>query len=172
MKKFSIRFFSILVIVWALDTLTKIWAVKALTNKGVVQILGDFLQFRLIYNTGGIFGFAQGNAMVFQGLTGMAILFLILYYHKNPDHDNLFDLSISLVLGGALGNFTDRFFRPGVVDFIDVDFFNIPAIGIYRWPIFNIADTFISIGALLMIISFVRFERRRLQEENSSGPSN
>ncbi len=165
MKKFNIRFICIVIIVWAADTFSKLWAVKALTSQPKLEFLGELLQFRLIYNTGGIFGVAPGNALVFQALTGMAITFLLLYYYKHPDRGSLFDLSISLVLGGALGNFTDRFFRPGVVDFIDMDFFDIPAIGIYRWPTYNIADAFISVGTVLMIISFLSFERVQAKKD-------
>ena len=63
--------------------------------------------------------------------------------------------AIAAILGGALGNFTDRFYgtTPGVVDFIDVRFGN------FRWFIFNIADAFICVGAFLLAIAFYKFEK-------------
>ena len=146
------RFISIIIIVWSLDLITKIWAVASLSNREVIHVIGDTLVFRLVYNTGGVFGIFQGNPMVFQSLTGFAILFLFVYFIKTPNKIELFNTTIALILGGALGNFTDRFFRPGVVDFIEM------GIGIHRWPTYNVADASISVGAVLLAIAFYKME--------------
>ena len=97
----------------------------------------------------------QGHAWIFQILTGFAILFLIYYYYRSPEGSLVFTLAIAAILGGALGNFTDRFYgaTPGVVDFIDVRF------GQFRWFIFNVADAFICVGAFLLAIAFYKFEK-------------
>ena len=91
--------------------------------------------------------------MIFQILTGVSIVFLIIYFIKIPDKNNLFIWSVSFILGGAFGNFTDRFFRHGVVDFIDMGIDN------HRWPAYNIADSSISVGAVLLIIAFYKMEK-------------
>ncbi|RME90829.1 MAG: signal peptidase II [Candidatus Hydrogenedentota bacterium] len=149
-ERFSLRFFTIMILIWVLDMLTKYWALGALGSGKTISVIGDLLVFRLVYNTGGVFGTFQGNPFIFHVLTGIAIVFLLLYYAKTPDYSTTFSIAISFVLGGALGNFTDRFFRPGVVDFIDM------GIGSYRWPTYNLADAFISIGAVLLLFSFAK----------------
>ncbi len=77
------------------------------------------------------------------------------YYYKTPETSLIFSLAIAAILGGALGNFTDRFYgtTPGVVDFIDI------RLGSFRWFIFNIADAFICVGAFLLAIAFYQFEK-------------
>lgn len=163
-EKFNYRFISIVIIAWALDFITKIWAIGALAGTNTenycysanktITVIGDFLRFSLVCNMGGVFGIFQGNPMVFQFLTGFAIIFLVFYYVKTPDNNRFFNLAISFILGGAFGNFTDRFFRPGVVDFIDM-----PNGFGGRWPTYNVADAFISIGAVLLAIAFFQMEK-------------
>jgi len=146
--------------VWLFDFLTKIWAVQALKSNSGFSVIGDYLRFHYVLNRGGIFGIGQGNPMFFQVLTGIAILFLVIYYIRTHESGPLFETSVSMILGGALGNFTDRFFRPGVVDFIDM------GLGDHRWPTYNIADAFISIGAVLLAIAFYQFEKEyKLQQK-------
>ena len=154
-KAVKCRFVAVVVIIWVLDFLTKWWAVDVLSGGRSMPVWGDWFRFYLVYNTGGVFGIFQGNPMVFQSLTGVAIIFLLVYFIKTPDKNNLFIWAVSFILGGAFGNFTDRFFRIGVVDFIDM------GIGTKRWPAYNIADSCISIGACLLIIAFYQMEKKQ-----------
>jgi len=154
MKKLNLTAVAIISLIWLADAVSKFWAVQRFSDGSSMKVLGDYLQLRLVYNTGGVFGIFQGNAIIFHILSGLAILFLLVYYLKSPYGDGFFNLAISFILGGALGNFTDRFFRPGVVDFIDM------GIGLSRWPTFNVADAFISVGAVILLISFYLEERR------------
>jgi signal peptidase II len=154
--KFTPAFFAVLVPVYVSDLFSKLWILKNFTTEGQSEpVLGNFLHFTLTYNRGGVFGLAQGYAWLFQILTGFAILFLLFYYYRSPENSKVFSLAIAAILGGALGNFTDRFYGsiPGVVDFIDVRF------GAFRWFVFNIADAFICVGACLLAISFYQFEK-------------
>lgn len=154
--KFTPPFFAVLVVVYALDLASKLWILKRLTVMGQSEsVIGNFLYFTLTRNEGGVFGMLQGHAWLFQVLTGFAILFLLYYYYRSPEGSLVFTLAIAAILGGALGNFTDRFYgsTPGVVDFIDVRF------GQFRWFIFNVADAFICVGAFLLAIAFYRFEK-------------
>ena len=148
------RMIIVIIMVWFLDLITKTWAVNALADKDrTINILGDVLRFRLAFNTGGVFGIFQGNPVTFHILTGLAIVFLIIYFIKTPDKNNAFIWATSLILGGAFGNFTDRFFYHGVIDFIDM------GINDLRWPTYNIADSCISIGAIILIIAFYKMEQ-------------
>lgn len=154
--KFTPPFFTVLIFVYAADLLSKLWILKNFKVQGESKaILGNFLFFTLTRNEGGVFGMMQGHAWIFQILTGFAIIFLIYYYYRSPEGSTVFTLAIAAILGGALGNFTDRFYgsTPGVVDFIDV------RIGTFRWFIFNVADAFICVGAFLLAIAFYKFEK-------------
>ena len=152
-KSQKYRTISVIAICWFLDLISKTWAVEALADYKVIYVLGDVLRFRLVFNTGGVFGIFQGNPLTFHILTGLAITFLIIYFIKTPDKNNAFIWATSLIVGGAFGNFTDRFFYHGVVDFIDM------GIGNLRWPTYNIADSCISIGAVILIIAFYKMEK-------------
>jgi len=154
MKKISALTIGIIFGIWAADVVTKYLAVQYFSDGSSLNVLGNYLGFRLVYNTGGVFGIFQGNALLFHIMSGIAIIFLFGYYIKSPYNDIYFNLAVCFVLGGALGNFTDRFFRPGVVDFIDM------GIGIHRWPTYNVADAFISMGAVLLMISFYLIEQK------------
>lgn len=152
--KFTPLFGTVLLVVYILDLASKLWILKRLGSIGQSEpIIENFLYFTLTRNEGGVFGMLQGYAWLFQILTGFAIIFLIYYYYKSQENSLIFSLAIAAILGGALGNFTDRFYGTGVVDFIDI------RIGSFRWFIFNVADSFISVGAFLLAIAFYRFEQ-------------
>lgn len=154
--KFTPAFIAVLLGVYVSDLLSKLWILKRLPHLGDSEkILGNFLFFTMTRNEGGVFGMMQGHAWIFQILTGFAIVFLLFYYYRSGEGSGVFTLAIAAILGGALGNFTDRFYgtTPGVVDFIDVRF------GSFRWFIFNIADAFICVGAFLLAIAFYQFEK-------------
>jgi len=153
--KFTPPFFIVLIVVYVSDLVSKLWVLKHLKMGQSEPIIGNFLFFTLTRNEGGVFGMLQGYAWVFQILTAFAILFLLYYYYRSQENSRVFTLAIAAILGGALGNFTDRFYgsTPGVIDFIDVRF------GSFRWFIFNVADAFICVGACLLAIAFYKFEK-------------
>jgi signal peptidase II len=167
--KFTLPFFVVLIGVYASDLLSKLWILKRLSHMGQSEpVVGGFLYLTLTRNEGGVFGMMQGHAWLFQVLTGFAILFLIYYYYRSAEGSQIFTLAIAAILGGALGNFTDRFYgaTPGVVDFIDLRF------GSFRWFIFNIADAFICVGAFLLAIAFYKFEKAAKAAAAEDGAEN
>ena len=80
------------------------------------------------------------------------IIGIIYYFYKNRPQDRLEKVSYSLILGGAIGNLVNRIFNGYVIDFIDIKIFD------YNYPIFNLADTFIVIGVILLIIYTWRYK--------------
>jgi signal peptidase II len=107
-----------------------------------------------IRNKGAIFGFfsQSGNIWVFVLLTlaSLAALGLVIYYFfKTPPNEKILKISLSLILAGAVGNLIDRVFRGSVIDFLD---FSVKG---WHWPSFNLADSCISIGALLLVFVFL-----------------
>ena len=135
---------AIVVGVVALDQLTKVWAVSSLAD-GPIEILGSDVEFRLSRNTGGAFSLFRGFAPLLAVLA--VVIAVVLVRAVRHAEDWLTLLALALVLGGALGNLTDRlarapgFLRGAVVDFVRVGSF----------PTFNVADSAITVGAVLMV---------------------
>jgi signal peptidase II len=134
-----------------LDVVTKMWAMNTLTFGYPVPVLGEFFRLTYTHNPGAAFGINIGehSRIFFLVLSLIALVVLGLIYRSTPARDRLRLLAVALVSGGAIGNIIDRFrFEAGVVDFLDV------GIGTHRWPIFNVADSAVSIGAVLLLLSF------------------
>jgi len=143
------------------DQLTKMWAVNVLKNGESIKLIGNFLRFTYAENKGAAFSILQ-NQMVFFIITTVIMLAVLAYiYFKTKNITQLSKLSIAMVAGGAIGNFIDRLRLGYVVDFIDVRFGSF-----YNFPIFNIADSFVVCGTILMIILilFNKFEKSETNE--------
>ena len=123
------------------------------------DIISNFLRFTYITNEGIAFGLNPFGQYSFILLTVsiIAVLFVVKILIDSEHEPKLIQLSLSLIIGGALGNLIDRFFTTfnlmsynGVIDFIDI------GIKEYRFYIFNFADFFISLGIILYLISFIK----------------
>lgn len=143
---------SIALIVLVLDLTSKYWVESALELGQSIPLTG-FFNLILTYNPGAAFSFLSEQSgwqrWFLSGIAGSAAL-LIIYLLYKYQHEQLFCASLSLILGGALGNLYDRITLGHVVDFLDF------YIGDYHWPAFNIADSAIFIGAALMIYESFR----------------
>jgi signal peptidase II len=127
------------------DQLTKIWAVSALSD-GPVEVIGSLLQFRLTRNPGGAFSLLTGLTPVLAVLAGVMVVYIIRTTRRTADV--VMAYSLTLVLGGAVGNLVDRLVRsPGFLRGEVVDFIKVP-----NWPTFNVADSAITIGVILIAI--------------------
>ena len=133
----------------AIDQLTKIWAVAALAD-GPKHVIGSTVEFDLTRNGGGAFSRFQGMTPVLA--VGAVVLTLVLARVLRRTTDRVLVIGLTVVLGGALGNLVDRFARaPGVLRGHVVDF-----VKVGWWPVFNFADSCITIGAVLLIIRSMR----------------
>ena len=139
-----------------LDQLTKLWAASVLKNGSSIKIIGDFLRFTYAENRGAAFSILQDQRIFFIITTVVMLIILAYIYFNTKNITNLSKLAIAMIAGGAIGNFIDRVRLSYVVDFIDVRFGNL-----YNFPIFNIADSFVVCGTILMIflILFNKFEK-------------
>lgn len=139
-------------IVLTLDLATKYWVESSLVYNQQIPVT-SFFNLVLTYNTGAAFSFlndASGwQRWLLSGIALIASIVIIFLLHKYAS-SKLFCLALSLVLGGALGNLWDRITLGHVVDFLDF------YLGSYHWPAFNIADSAISIGAVLLIYDSFR----------------
>jgi signal peptidase II len=141
----------------ALDVITK-WKVRhTLPPYQPISVWGDFFRLTYIRNTGAAFGLHLGqySRYVFLALTIVALVVLVQWYRTTAARNTVRLIAIALVTGGAVGNLVDRVRSArGVVDFLDFGF------GAHRWPVFNVADMGVTIGAILLAISLWREERR------------
>lgn len=139
-----------------LDQLTKLWAIRVLKDGGSIKIIGDFLRFTYAENRGAAFSILQDQRVFFIIITVIMLGILAYIYFKMKNITKMSKLAIGMIAGGAIGNFIDRVRFGFVVDFIDVRFGSF-----YNFPIFNIADSFVVCGTILMIILilFNKFEK-------------
>ncbi|MFT4201194.1 signal peptidase II [Gordonia sp. (in: high G+C Gram-positive bacteria)] len=135
------------VAVWVVDVLTKTWAVSALEGRDPVHLFHtDWARLLLLRNSGAAFSMATGYTWV---LTIVAIVVVVVIVRLSGRlRSAWWILGLGLVLGGALGNLTDRVFRsPGPLHGHVVDF-----IAIGWWPVFNVADSAVVCGAVLLVL--------------------
>lgn len=151
----------IAVAVFALDQWTKVLAVQYLTQAPVH--LTGFLNLVLVYNRGAAFGFlsnADGWQNAFFIAVAVAIVAaIIVFLARGGRRDRLTAIALMLVLGGAAGNLVDRVRLGEVVDFIDFH------IGAWHWYTFNLADSAITVGAVLLGVDAWRGQRRMAKKE-------
>ena len=137
-------------VVWLIDLGTKVWAVEVLSSRANVKVIGSFLQLTFVQNSGAAFGIGAGSTIIFT-FFALAVLIFITRYALQITSKG-WALVCGLVLGGILGNLTDRIFRePSFLQGHVIDWIQIP-----NWPIFNIADIAISTAALLAFIQTMR----------------
>ncbi len=153
-------------LVVAIDQATKFWAVSNLANRGSVHILGDFLMFTLVYNVGGAMGTRFGSSTYYLVIALILLPFIIYYIYRYRNRPIL-SWPLALIAGGAIGNIIDRLRLGRVVDFIDVDFFNIGFLGLTRWWTFNIADAAITCAIIYLLIVAIFFRRHFDSEEEA-----
>ena len=137
----------IVICTFFLDRFSKISVIKQQINNNGAYFVNNYLNFDLVWNTGIGFGFFSQNAGIYYQVTSFLIFLVIVYLSYLIVKSNYFDkMLFSLILGGALGNFYDRLFYLAVPDFIDIHINN------FHWFTFNIADIFITVGVIFLIV--------------------
>jgi signal peptidase II len=119
------------------------------------QIIDGFFKLTYILNYGGVFGSRLGSN-VFYLISAIVVVLLVIFFLVREFGKNKYiDLSLFIVLGGAIGNLYDRIRMGAVVDFLDFDFLKIHLLGytFNRWPTFNIADAAVTIGMIMLVIT-------------------
>ncbi|MDC3061705.1 signal peptidase II [Candidatus Pelagibacter sp.] len=149
LKKISLSNFFLILAIFLLDRISKIYVIdqskKSLSNN---LFLSDYLNISLMWNEGIAFGlFAFDESFFYNFITILIIMVIIIVFFMILKNKGYKKYSLILILGGALGNLYDRIFFGAVPDFIDFH------IGDFHWFVFNVADIFISIGVIIMILS-------------------
>ena len=150
-RSITLALYATAVVVYALDRVTKLWVEAALASRAPIEIVPGVLSFNYTTNSGGAFGLGRSAPWLFAGAT-VLVSVVIVSVSFRLDRRPL-ALALGLILGGALGNLTDRILNgPGlsgyVIDFIDLQV----------WPVFNLADASIVVGAILLALSSARRE--------------
>jgi signal peptidase II len=152
------RHLLIAIAVVVLDRITKWVVVKTIVLEDAISIIPGFFRLTHLENTGAAFSlFAESTSpfktalLITFSLAALAVVAYLLW--KNRNEFNITTLSLSLILGGAIGNLWDRLADGMVTDFLDF------YLGNHHWPPFNIADSAIVVGALLLLLRMMRAEK-------------
>jgi len=134
-----------------LDRWTKHWANAALPFHRPIQVLGDFLRLTYTRNSGVAFGIGQGTGFPYYLFSLAAIVVIVWMFARGRTGPGApRRLALALILGGAIGNLVDRVTSGEVVDFIEV---GIPQ---WHWPVFNVADSAVTVGVILFALTWAR----------------
>jgi signal peptidase II len=153
-SKESVISASLIILVFILDRVTKIAIINHQANNQSIFV-NDYLNFELVWNTGIGFGLLSQNANIYYYLISLVIFIVIIFLiYLIVKADFSEKILFSLILGGAIGNFYDRLIYLAVPDFIDFH------INHFHWFTFNIADIFITLGVILIIIKDTMFKQK------------
>jgi signal peptidase II len=156
-------FYAIALLILISDQITK-WAVLSAIPYGTERsILGGFLFLNPTRNTGGAFSVFEGRNTLFIWVALVAIGVLVYAFHRHQRSDLAVSAALALALGGAVGNLIDRVRFAYVIDFFDIR-----VRGENVWPIFNIADSAITIGIVVLAWQII-FKRERKPETHLNG---
>ena len=180
-REYQLHYILFIFVFAALDIFTKYLAVLYIEPFSNIKVLGEeFFKLTLIFNTGFVFGLYQDNAIISTVATSLAVIFLFFYRLINEDNGNPWGWN--LVMAGAMGNLFDKFlikiagvgfrlgFQPknpgeyiGVVDFLDFDW---PDFLLFtRWPSFNLADSCVSVGLVILLFTMKSNENKENKKD-------
>jgi signal peptidase II len=128
-----------------LDQLTKFIITKSLILNQQISVIKGIFSLTLVHNRGAAFGILKNQVPLFV-FTSIFAVGLIYSELKNKGNRTVYSIALSLILAGALGNLIDRVFFGYVIDFLDF----------HVWPVFNVADSAITVGAVLLGVSLLK----------------
>jgi len=163
-RRWPALLYAVAAAVLILDRLTKTWVEHSLSGRPPIRVIPGVLSLTYTTNSGGAFGVGRSAPWLFAAAT-IVVTIVIVVFSFRPMRPSI-AVSLGLILGGALGNLADRALNgPGfggpVTDFIDLQV----------WPIFNLADTAIVIGALLLAFASFDGSDERADEPRTSDPA-
>ncbi len=148
-----------------IDQTSKYVVENTMTMHESKEVLGDFFRLTYIHNPGAAFGLNIGSPLIHTVVSIVALSILVYLFWTMPRQNRLLRFALTLVLGGAVGNIIDRFRLEAVIDFFDF------GIGALRWPIFNFADSFVTVGIFLLALGYARRKAPKPADQDA-GPRN
>ena len=150
-KKYYITISLIVAIaILIIDQVTKRIIATTMNIGHSYEVIPNFLNITSHRNNGAAWGILSGKMGFFYIITIVILIVLVLFYIKEAKYNLFMQVAISLLFAGALGNFIDRLVNGEVVDFVDTNIFG------YDFPIFNVADSSLTIGVLFIIIALLK----------------
>ena len=158
-KVFLIKFLLIFLI-FLTDQISKYYIINIFKSQNEAIYLTSFLNLQLIWNEGIAFGLLSFEKDLYYNLiTFLIVLVILILLFFIRSHDQ-YSYYYSIIIGGALGNLMDRIRYSSVPDFIDFHIFN------FHWFVFNIADIFITLGVICLIVAEIFFNKNKINEQN------
>ena len=154
-KKIFLIKFLLIFLIFLTDQISKYYIINVFKSQNEEIYLTSFLNFQLIWNEGIAFGLLSfENDLYYNSITIfiVVVILMLLFLIRNHDQSSYF---YSMIIGGALGNLIDRIRYSSVPDFIDFHIFN------FHWFVFNIADIFISLGVICLIVAEIFFNKNK-----------
>lgn len=148
-------YYIVAAVIIAIDQLTKWLVVSKMELYEQIPIIDNFFYLTSHRNSGAAWGILQDQMLFFYIVTVVVLVGVIYYMHTYAKGNKLLSLGLSFILGGAIGNFIDRLLHQEVVDFLDFIIFK------YDYPIFNIADSALVVGVILVIITTFIDEKKK-----------
>lgn len=146
-----------------LDQLSKLWILGAFELGESREVLSGILNWTYIQNKGAALGILSEHRWVFMILSAVLIAAILLFIVFSKDITRPLVVVLAMILGGGIGNMIDRFAYGYVIDFIDVKF-----LPFWKW-IFNVADIFVTVGAVLLAAVYILTELKRKKETGNDG---
>lgn len=148
----TLKILLIIISIFLLDRFTKVLVINNLTLGESLSVIDGLFNITYVNNHGAAFGIMDGK-VIFIVVVSVLIFAYLIYEIRKEAHSKLITTSISFVIGGLLGNLFDRVLYGHVIDFFDFNFFG------HDFAIFNVGDSFIVIGTILLAIGFLLEER-------------
>jgi signal peptidase II len=154
MKTNDVIFFVTAFAIILLDQITKYYINSYMSVGDSFPVIQGFFNIAHVRNPGAAFGIFSKSPAIFRtvfliAVTTAAMILILYYVRMNRERDSLMNLALSLIFGGAIGNLIDRIRFGEVIDFLDF------YIGPHHWPAYNVADSAISTGAVLLIVTMI-----------------
>ena len=155
--KKNIFYFFLILFIFILDRISKLWIISIFNSENNLEIkISSFINLNLIWNKGIAFGlFSHGEKFEYNLLTGLIIMIIAIVFWMIIKTKGFEKYGFLMILGGALGNIFDRLYYSAVPDFIDIYYKN------FHWFVFNVADIFITIGVLMLIINEINIKNHK-----------
>ena len=165
MRNLSVKkiiiYFLILVTIFFLDRVSKLYILNIFEKENVVDIyVNNFLNIILVWNSGIGFGLLSfDSSVIYNFVTILIVLINIVILYLALQSNNLKGYLFVIILGGSLGNLFDRIYYSAVPDFIDLNYNN------FHWFVFNVADIFITVGIMCLILVELFFNKHELNDQ-------
>ena len=152
-KKNKEKAYSVAAIIIIIDQIIKFVISNKMSLEQEIEVIPNFFSLYYVKNTGAAFSILQNQRVLLIIISLVFLYFIDRFIEREKDLDKLSIISLGFIIGGIIGNLIDRLIQDGVIDYLLFQF------GKYIFPIFNIADSFIIVGIVLLIIGIIKEEK-------------